>query len=53
MLRAIEQKIEEIAIRLDAYERMKAAEQALIDLEKRIEASCLPIPATMTMTALP
>ena len=38
VLSAIEQKIAELATRLDAYERTRAAEQALIDLENRIEA---------------
>jgi hypothetical protein len=38
VLSAIEQKIEELATRLDNYERTKRAEQALLDLEDRIEA---------------
>jgi hypothetical protein len=42
VLRAIEQKIEELAIRLDNYERTKRAEQALLDLEERIEAELPP-----------
>ena len=42
VLSAIEQKIEELATRLDAYERMKAADQALIDLENRIETELPP-----------
>lgn len=42
VLSAIEQKIEELATRLDAYERMKAADQALIDLENRIEDELSP-----------
>lgn len=37
VLSAIEQKIEELSIRLDNYERRKAAEQALLDLEDRID----------------
>ena len=39
---AIEQKIEELSIRLDNYERTKSAEQALLDLEDRIEAELPP-----------
>jgi hypothetical protein len=42
VLSAIEQKIDELSIRLDNYERMKRAEQALLDLEDRIEASLPP-----------
>ena len=42
MLSAIEQKIEELSIRLDNYERTKRAEQALLDLEDRIEAELPP-----------
>ena len=42
VLRAIEQKIEELSIRLDNYERTKAAEQALLDLEERISAELPP-----------
>jgi hypothetical protein len=42
VLSAIEQKIEELSIRLDAYERTKRAEQALLDLEDRIEAELPP-----------
>jgi hypothetical protein len=42
VLSAIEQKIAELTVRLDAYERMKAADQALIDLENRIEAELPP-----------
>ena len=42
VLSAIEQKIEELATRLDAYERTKRAEQALLDLEERIEAELPP-----------
>ena len=42
VLSAIESKIEELATRLDAYERVKRAEQALLDLEDRIEAELPP-----------
>ena len=42
MLSAIEQKIEELSIRLDNYERVKRAEQMLLDLEDRIEAELPP-----------
>ena len=42
VLRAIEQKIEELSIRLDNYERTKRAEQALLDLEERISAELPP-----------
>ena len=42
VLSAIEQKIEELSIRLDNYERTKRAEQALLDLEDRIEAELPP-----------
>ena len=42
VLRAIEQKLEELSIRLDNYERVKRAEQALIDLENRIESELPP-----------
>ena len=44
VLSAIEQKIDELSIRLDNYERMKRAEQALLDLEDRIEAELRPSP---------
>ena len=44
VLSAIEQKIEELSIRLDNYERTKRAEQALLDLEDRIEAELPPDP---------
>ena len=43
-------KIEELAIRLDAYERTKRAEQALLDLEDRIEAELPPDDPTTTTT---
>ena len=39
---AIEQKIAELTVRLDDFERMKSAEQELLDLEQRIEASLPP-----------
>jgi hypothetical protein len=42
LLDAIEQKVEELSIRLDNYERVKRAEQALLDLEDRIEAELSP-----------
>jgi hypothetical protein len=42
VLRAIEQKIDELSIRLDNYERTKRAEQALLDLEARIEGELPP-----------
>ena len=42
VLSDIEAKIEELATRLDAYERTKRAEQALLDLEDRIEAELPP-----------
>jgi hypothetical protein len=42
VLSAIERKITELATRLDAYERTKRAEQALLDLEDRIEAELPP-----------
>ena len=42
VLSAIEQKIEELSIRLDNYERTKRAEQALLELEDRIEAELPP-----------
>ena len=42
MLTAIEQKIEELSIRLDNYERTKRDEQALLDLENRIESELPP-----------
>jgi hypothetical protein len=42
VLSAIENRIEELSIRLDNYERMKRAEQALLDLEDRIEAELPP-----------
>jgi hypothetical protein len=42
VLSVIEQKVEELSIRLDNYERTKAAEQALLDLEDRIEAQLPP-----------
>jgi hypothetical protein len=42
VLSVIEQKIEELSIRLDNYERTKRAEQALLDLEDRIEAELPP-----------
>ena len=44
VLSAIENRIEELSIRLDNYERMKRAEQALLDLEDRIEAELPPSP---------
>jgi hypothetical protein len=37
VLAAIEQKIDELTERLDRFERMKEAEQALLDLEDEIE----------------
>jgi hypothetical protein len=42
VLSAIEQKIEELSIRLDNHERTKRAEQMLLDLEDRIEAQLPP-----------
>jgi hypothetical protein len=42
VLSVIEQKIDELSIRLDNYERVKRAEQALLDLEDRIEAELPP-----------
>jgi hypothetical protein len=42
LLDAIDAKLEELAIRMDRLERMKAAEQALLDLEDRIEAQLSP-----------
>ena len=42
VLSAIEQKLEELSIRLDNYERTKRAEQMLLDLEERIEAELPP-----------
>jgi hypothetical protein len=42
VLSAIEQKIAELATRLDAYERTKRVEQVLLDLEDRIEAQLPP-----------
>ena len=42
VLSVIEQKIGELSIRLDNYERVKRAEQALLDLEDRIEAELPP-----------
>jgi hypothetical protein len=42
LLDAIESRIEELSIRLDNYERTKRAEQALLDLEDRIEAELPP-----------
>ena len=42
VLSVIEQKIDELSIRLDNYERVKRAEQVLLDLEDRIEAELPP-----------
>jgi hypothetical protein len=42
VLSAIEEKISELTARLDAFERMKRAEQALFDLEDRIAAELPP-----------
>jgi hypothetical protein len=42
VLSAIEQKIEELSIRLDNYERTRRAERVLLDLENRIESELPP-----------
>jgi hypothetical protein len=42
VLAAIEDRIEQLTERLDRFERMKQAEQALLDLENRIEAEMPP-----------
>jgi hypothetical protein len=42
VLAAIEEKIQELTDRLDAFERMKEAERALIELESRMEAEMPP-----------
>ena len=49
VLNAIESRIEELSIRLDNYERVKRAEQALLDLEERIEAQLPPSDDDMIM----
>ena len=42
LMEMIEAKIDELAGRMDRLERMKRAEQALLDLEDRIEAELPP-----------
>ena len=42
LLDAIESKLDELAGRMDRLERVKRAEQALLDLEDRIEAELPP-----------
>jgi hypothetical protein len=38
LLKAIEAKVDELTARLDAFEHLKKAEDALLDLEERVDA---------------